>query len=174
MTALDYFVVIVVAASVALGATRGIIKGIISVISAIAGLLAAAHFYEQGAWLAGWFVERGRARDLLGFVMIFLLVMVAGSFAARGLGKRLRRGGLNWVDRFLGAGVGLVRGWLVCSALYLALTAFPVKLEAVERARFAPALLEGTRVIAYLASSEMRQQFFEGYTKIKRLWEQEA
>ena len=28
-----------------------------------------------------------------------------------------------------------MRGWLICSVIYLALTAFPVKLEAVERAR---------------------------------------
>ncbi|HET8677175.1 MAG TPA: hypothetical protein VFO63_15370, partial [Blastocatellia bacterium] len=59
-----------------------------------------------------------------------------------------------------------------CSVIYLALTAFPVKIEAVERAAFAPFLLEGTRVIAYLTSSEMRERFFEGYAMVKSVWEE--
>jgi hypothetical protein len=58
--------------------------------------------------------------------------------------------------------------------IYLALTAFPVKLEAVERAAFAPALLEGTRVIAYLTSSDLRERFLNGYEMIKGMWEQKS
>ncbi|MFY9571832.1 MAG: hypothetical protein WAV20_10575, partial [Blastocatellia bacterium] len=56
--------------------------------------------------------------------------------------------------------------------IYLALTAFPGRPEAVERATFGPALLEGTRVIAYLTSREVRQRFFNGYETVKQLWGQ--
>jgi membrane protein required for colicin V production len=83
----------------------------------------------------------------------------------------LKRSRLSWADHLLGAGFGLLRGWLVCSALYLALTAFPVKIDAVQRATFAPALLEGTRVIAYLTSRELRERFYAGYETIKRMWD---
>jgi hypothetical protein len=54
--------------------------------------------------------------------------------------------------------------------IYLALTAFPVKLEAVEQASFAPVLLEGTRVISYLTSPELREQFLKGYETIQEWW----
>ena len=62
-----------------------------------------------------------------------------------------------------------MRGWLVCSVIYLALTAFPFKPEAVERAMFGPVLLEGTRAVAYLTSSELRERFWTGYETIRQL-----
>ena len=172
MTVLDYFVVIVVVASVALGATRGIIKGIISLSSALAGLVIAAQLYPFAAGLFSSFVSTARAANLLGFVAIFLLVLVGGSLLARWLRGGLKRVRLDWLDHLLGAVFGFLRGWLICSVIYLALTAFPVKLEAVERATFAPALLEGTRVIAYLTSKDLRDRFFDGYAMIQGMWGQ--
>ena len=174
MTILDYFVLIVVIASVASGATRGILKGIISIVSAAAGLLAAAQFYEYVAILFKAFVSNKVEADILGFVAIFLFVLIAGSLLARWLRGRLKRARLTWVDRLIGASFGLVRGWLICSAVYLALTAFPVRLSAVERATFAPALLEGTRVIAYLTSPEIRAEFLRGYETIHGFWKQKT
>jgi membrane protein required for colicin V production len=174
MTVLDYFVLIVVVASVAMGATRGIIKGIISVASAFVGLVLAAQLYPYAASLFSGFVSTARAANLIGFVVVFLFVLAAGSLLARWLRGGLKRVRLDWLDHLLGAGFGLLRGWLVCSVIYLALTAFPVKLEAVERATFAPALLEGTRVIAYLTSSDLRERFFNGYAMIQGMWEQKV
>lgn len=172
MTVLDYFVVIIVVASVALGATTGIVKGIFSVLSALAGLIIAAQLYPYTARLFSGFVSTARAANLLGFIAVFLIVLVGGSLLARSLRGRLKRSRLGWLDHLLGAGFGLARGWLVCSAVYLALTAFPIKIEAVERATFAPALLEGTRVIAYLTSRDLRERFFDGYGMIQGMWGQ--
>lgn len=174
MTILDYFVLIVVIASVASGTTRGILKGIISIVSAAAGLLAAAQFYEYVAIVFKTFVSNKQWADILAFVAIFLIVLIAGSLLARWLRGRLKRARLTWVDRSVGAVFGLVRGWLICSAVYLALTAFPVRLAAVERATFAPVLLEGTRVLAYMTSAEVRQQFLRGYETIQGLWKQKT
>ena len=170
MTVLDYFVLIVVIASVASGITRGILKGIISIVSAVVGLLAAAQFYDYAAILFRSFVSTERAAAMLGFVAIFLGVLLAGSLLARWLRRGMKRVRLNWVDRVLGGFFGAVRGWLICSVIYLALTAFPVKLEAVEQASFAPVLLEGTRVISYLTSPELREQFLRGYETIQEWW----
>ena len=111
-----------------------------------------------------------REAKMLGFVAIFLGVLLAGSLLSRWLRRGMKRVRLSWVDRFLGAGFGVLRGWLICSVVYLALTAFPVKLEAVERATFAPVLLEGTRMISYLTSPELREEFLRGYEMIKELW----
>ena len=170
MTVLDYFVLIVVVASVASGATRGLIKGIISVSSAVAGLVLAAQLYPYAAGLLSGFVSTSRAANLLGFVAVFLTVLVGGSLLARWVRGGLKRARVGWADHILGAAFGLVRGWLICSVIYLALTAFPVKIEAVERATFAPALLEGTRVIAYLTSPELRERFLSGYSTVQQLW----
>ena len=130
--------------------------------------------YPYAASLFSGFVSTARAANLIGFVAVFLIVLVAGSLLARWLRGGLKRARLDWLDHVLGAVFGLVRGWLVCSVIYLALTAFPVKLEAVERAAFAPALLEGTRVIAYITSSDLRERFLNGYAMIQGMWEQKS
>ena len=173
MTVLDYFVLLVVLASVASGATKGIIRVIISVAFTVAGLVLAAYSYEYAAGVLRIFVA-ARISDLLGFVTVFVLVLIAGGFCSRWLRGRLSRRRLGWVDHTLGAVFGFLRGWLICSVIYLALTAFPGKPEAVKRAMFGPALLEGTRVVAYLTSRELRERFLNGYETIKQLWGQQS
>ncbi|HSB08052.1 MAG TPA: CvpA family protein [Blastocatellia bacterium] len=171
MTVLDYFVLLVVVASIASGATKGIIRVVVSVAFTVAGLLLAAHFYQYAASVLRLFVAAWLA-NLLGFAVVFVVVFAGGSLLSWRLRGGLKRARLGWIDHTLGAMFGFVRGWLICSVMYLALTAFPVKPAAVEQAIFAPALLEGTRIIAYLSSSELRQRFFDGYEKVKQMWEQ--
>jgi membrane protein required for colicin V production len=171
MTILDYLILIVIGASFASGAARGILKAVFSLISAIVGLIAAAYLYGYAAGLFIDLVETRRAANLAGFALIFLIAIIVGSLMSRWLRTGLRRARLDWVDHVLGAGFGLLRGWLLCSVVYLALTAFPVRIEAVEQAAFSPALLEGTRVIAAVTSSELREKFFDGYARVKKLWD---
>lgn len=171
MTLLDYFVLLVVVASVASGATKGIIRVVVSVAFTVAGLVVAAHFYVYAASVLRVFVAASLA-NLLGFVTLFVMVLAAGALLSWRLRSALKRARLGWIDHALGAVFGFVRGWLICSVFYLALTAFPAKPSAVERATFGPALLEGTRAIAYLTSEELRQKFFDGYQTVSQLWEQ--
>jgi membrane protein required for colicin V production len=169
MTVLDYFVLLVAIASVASGAIKGIIRVTFSVAFTLAGLVAAAQLYPYAASVLRIFVAAWLA-DLLGFVALFVLVLVAGSLVSRWLRGGLKRARLGWVDHALGGIFGLLRGWLICSVVYLALTAFPLKPEAVRQATFGPALLDGARVVTYLTSRELRERFFTGYETVKQRW----
>lgn len=170
MTFLDYFVLIALVASTALAATRGILKGVISLLNTGVGLIAATFLYEYAAVPFRGFVETERAAHLLGFLTVFILCLIVGGLLSRRLRGALKRARLDWVDHAFGATFGFLRGWLFCSVLYMGLTAFPVRPQAVERAAFAPFLLEGTRVIAYATSGEFRAQFLAGYEAMKELW----
>ena len=172
MNFLDYFVLTVVIISTAFGAMKGILKGILSLASMMVGFLAATYLYGYAGVIFKGFVSTERSANLLGFIFVFLLFIIAGSVLSRKLRGALKRARLDWVDHALGATFGFLRAWLFCSVLYLALTAFPVRLEAVERATFAPFLLEGTRVISYLTSPELREKFYAGYRSVKELWGQ--
>jgi hypothetical protein len=50
--------------------------------------------------------------------------------------------------------------------MYLALTAFPVRLGFVRDARTAPALAEGARVLALVTSSDLRARFLAEYRRL--------
>src|SRR5438552_17901296 len=101
MTVLDYFVLLVVVASVASGVTKGIISVIVSVAFTVAGLVLAAHSYMYVAGLFHLFVA-GWPANLLGFISVFLLVLVAGSVLSWRLSGVLKRARLGWTDHALG------------------------------------------------------------------------
>lgn len=173
MTILDYFVLLIIVASVASGATKGIIRVIVSVAFTVAGLFLAAHSYTYAAAVLR-VVATAWLANLLGFSAVFLLVLVAGFMLSRWLREGLKRAHLGWIDHALGAVFGFLRGSLICAVLCLALVAFAVSPESVERAALGPALLEGTQLIAdYLTSSEMRERFLDGYDKVKQISEEQ-
>ena len=171
MTVLDFLVLLVVSASVVSGAIKGIIRVIVSVAFTVIGLVLAAHSYMYAAAMLRVFVSAWLA-NLLGFIAVFLVVAAAGSFLSWRLRGALKQARMSWMDHAFGGVLGLVRGWLICSVVYLALTAFPLKPEAVERAYFAPVLLEGTRIIAYLTSAELRERFYDGTETVRQLWQE--
>jgi membrane protein required for colicin V production len=168
MTVFDLFVLALVGASVIAGALRGFVRGLITGAALLLGLLLAARSYETaGALLrATGLVETAAAAHAGGFLLIvggmFALGLAAGTLVRGGL-KRAR---LEWSDRLLGGAFGLLRGLLVCSVIYLALTAFPVRLSSVEEARTAPALAVGARLLAFCTSSDVRSRFINEYRRL--------
>ena len=165
MTLFDLCVLAIVGASVAAGALRGFVRALVTGVSLLVGFLVASHTYEQaGAFLRGLgAVESVEAGYAAGFLTMVGVVLALGFILGESARAGLKRAKLQWFDRVLGAGFGLVRGVAVCSVVYLALTAFPVRLEAVAQARTGPALAEGARLLALCASSELRARFLARY-----------
>ena len=163
MTIFDFIVLALVGASVVAGALRGLVRALITCAALIAGLFVAAHGYESaGAVLRGLGVAGSTAAaNAGGFLLIIALALGIGFVAGRLVGRGLRRARLQWFDRALGAAFGLVRGLAVCSIMYLALTAFPVRLDSVAEARTAPVLAEGARLLAAFTSRDVRTRFLD-------------
>lgn len=168
MTIFDLFVVAVVGASVMAGALRGFVRALLTCAALLLGLILAARGYETaGALLSGvGLVETSAAAHAVGFLLIVGVVLVVGFVAGTLFKGGLRRARLEWFDRILGAAFGLVRGVAVCSIVYLALTAFPVRLSSVADARTAPLLNVGARVLAACTSADVRARFFDGYQRL--------
>jgi len=165
MTVFDLFVLAIVGASVASGALRGFVRALIASVGLALGFFVASHTYEQaGAFVKGFgLVESNEAAHAAGFLLMVGVVLVAGFVLGQTARAGLRRAKLEWFDRALGAGFGFVRGAAVCSVVYLALTAFPVRIRAVERAQTGPALAEGARLLAFCTSDDMRARFLAQY-----------
>lgn len=165
MTFFDLFVLAIVGASVASGALRGFVRALIASVGLAVGFFIASHTYEQaGAFLRGFgAVESVEAGYAAGFLLMVGIVLAVGFILGQSARAGLKRAKLQWFDRALGAGFGLVRGVAVSSIVYLALTAFPVRIEAVARARTGPALAEGARLLALCTSDEVRARFLAQY-----------
>lgn len=166
MTFFDFIVLALIAASVVAGALRGIVKALLTLAALIIGLLIAARGYGvAGAMLSGLrIVESTEAANAGGFLLIMIIALTGGFLAGHFISGGLRRVSLQWFDRVLGGAFGLLRGLVVCSILYLTLTAFPVHIQAVTEARTAPVLAAGARVLAAFTSKEIRARFYKEYT----------
>ncbi|HST52720.1 MAG TPA: CvpA family protein [Pyrinomonadaceae bacterium] len=168
MTVFDLFVLAIVGASVAAGALRGFVRALIASVGLVVGFLFASRFYEPAGSLLRslGFVESAEAAHAGGFLLVTGIILVAGFVLGEFARAGLRHARLDWLDRVLGAGFGLVRGVAVCSVIYLALTAFPVRLESVARARTAPALAQGARLLALCTSDDVRARFLAQYHRV--------
>jgi membrane protein required for colicin V production len=163
MTVFDFIVLALVGASVVAGALRGVVRALITGAALVIGLFVAAHGYESaGGVLRGMGIaESAAAANAGGFLAIMCAALGVGFVAGRLVSGGMRRAHLEWFDRALGAAFGLIRGLAVCSIMYLALTAFPVRLDSVAEARTAPILAEGARLLAVFTSQEMRARFLD-------------
>ena len=141
MTALDWCVIAVMALSTLLAFFRGFTREFIALVTWIVGVAAAIVFSPT---VASWLPDFGlndAVRYIVAFASILVAALLAGALVAWPLGSVIRKSGLGFVDRFLGAIFGVARGALlvVGFALVAGLTSLP-RLDWWQNAALAPAL----------------------------------
>ncbi|MEO8675511.1 MAG: CvpA family protein [Casimicrobiaceae bacterium] len=123
----DLAVVAVIVLSTIFAFFRGVVRELIATVAWIVGLVAALAYADRVATLFAGFDIAPVVRHMLAFVLILLVVLAAGALAAWLLKSIIHGVGLGFVDRFLGAVFGVLRGALlaVIFALFAGLTTLP-------------------------------------------------
>lgn len=110
---LDWVILLVLLASVLIGLWRGFIYELLSLANWVqAGLLGSwlgghvTHWLGLGSWTP-------QARQVLGFVVVFVLALLLGGWLASLIKGWVARSGLRAADRALGGLFGVLRGALV-------------------------------------------------------------
>lgn len=110
MSAVDWVLLVVLVASVAIGAWRGLVFEVLSVAGWIAAFVAAQWLAPQvGVWLP-MEAAAEQMRYVAGFALVFVLAVFAAGFLAWLVKKMVEAVGLRPIDRMLGAMFGIVRG----------------------------------------------------------------
>lgn len=124
MVALDWIFLAVLAASLLIGAWRGLVYEVLSL-----GTWVVAFFLAQGfaSMAAQWLPMAGATETIqyaAGFVVVFILVMFAGSLLTWLISRLFRVAGLRPADRVLGAAFGVLRGvvLLLAAAVLVGMT----------------------------------------------------
>jgi membrane protein required for colicin V production len=127
MAALDWVFVAVLAASFLLGAWRGLVYEVLSVMSWIAAFIVAQLFAPNVAALLPMGGSAQAVRYAAAFVLVFIAVVFAGALLAWLTKKMVEAVGLRPVDRALGAVFGLLRGAVMLLALAVVINMTPLK-----------------------------------------------
>jgi membrane protein required for colicin V production len=127
MAALDWVFIAVLAVSFLVGAWRGLVYEVLSVISWVAAFIVAQWLAPEAA---GWLpVDRApeAGRYAMGFVVVFIAVVFAGALLAWLTKKLVEAVGLRPVDRTLGAAFGLLRGAILLMAVAIVVNMSPAR-----------------------------------------------
>jgi membrane protein required for colicin V production len=127
MTAFDWIVILILAASVILGLLRGLVAEIFSLASWIVAFIAAKFGASAVASLLPMDVESEGMRNIVGFVVVFLAAMIIVMLLGRLVKGAVGAVGLGGADRAVGGVFGLLRGVVILLGLTLVagLTALP-------------------------------------------------
>ncbi len=127
MVAMDWFFAGVLVVSMLVGAWRGLVFEVISVVSWIAAFVLAQWFAPAVAHWLPISSANEALRYGLGFVIVFVGTIFAGSLIAFVVKKLLAAVGLSPADRMLGAAFGAVRGVVILLALTVMVGMTPFK-----------------------------------------------
>jgi membrane protein required for colicin V production len=113
-----------------------------------------------------------RMADVLGFLIIFLGIVLLGALIGALLSRLFRWIGLSWFNHLLGGIAGFLRGALIIAALVDILVAYspsPTP-EFLENSRILPYASEVSWWLADLAPRELKDAFTEQMDNLKQLW----
>ncbi len=117
MTSLDWILMAIGVLSAFWGLLRGLVREVLSVVGWVASFWLGQKYATQvGAWLP-WTADHDGLRQLAGFVVVFLSVLVLSTLLGLILKKLTSVVGLGPLDRLLGALFGALRGVLLLLTL---------------------------------------------------------
>lgn len=119
MTVFDYVFLAVLGLSAAVGLWRGLVSEIMALVAWLAALFAAWRYADEAADLLGSVIAEPAWRQIAGFALIFVVVLLLAAFLRFLLRELLRAAGLGATDRFFGALFGLARGLVISLAVVL-------------------------------------------------------
>jgi len=172
LNGIDLLLVIVIAASVATGFAAGFARVGVGVVAMLVGLFCGFWFYGiVGAYVLDY-VSSHAIANLIGFFVIFFGVLTLGAIVGLILAKFFKWVGLSWLDRLLGGGFGLVRGFVIAAGMMTVLLAFapsPPPRSVVD-SKLMPYVINVSGVFAALTPHEIKDAFYATRDKVKTVW----
>ena len=174
MNLLDVIVAVVLIVSIVLAFRKGFVKELLGLGSLVVGFLLGAWFYRSAAEPFKGVVKSENIALFLGFSVVFLGTLLVGVLVIWVAQRLLKFAKIQWFDQLLGAAFGFIRGWVLGSIFFLALTSFNLQSDRVKSSQLAPYFLPGARVIAVLVPYDLKARFLVGYGAVEKWWREHS
>lgn len=121
MTIFDYAVLVIIGLSIILSVMRGLVAEVLSIAGWVAAFFVAKSYTSEILPMMPLDIPTESLRVLAAFLVLFLATLLVATLLAIALSAILKKIGLGWLNRLLGALFGIVRGLLiVCIIVFLA------------------------------------------------------
>jgi membrane protein required for colicin V production len=162
MSGADWIILVVILVSVAQAASSGFFQEAFGIAGLVFGYLLAAWQYHRLAERFAPYVNSPWLGEIIGFLVIFLAVMILAGIAGRIARWIMREAGLSFFDRFLGGVLGLLRGCLIVAVVLVSMAAFTPTSRYLAGSEWAPYFLVVGRAAIWVAPSDLRGRFYQG------------
>ena len=126
MTWVDAVIVVAFIAFLITAFQSGLVREVIGLASIIGGLIIAGLFYDDVRDSLFTSIDNETAASAVSFLVIFLAIGVAGTLLAMVVNPMIHFFQLGMADQFLGAGFGLVKGYIVIVSVLVLLVTYPI------------------------------------------------
>ncbi len=164
---IDWIIVMILALSVIGAARNGFFIEAFSLAGVVLGLLIASWNFQK---LAPWIlhaIHTQAVADVIAFLAIALLIMVAAGLVGRALHWSARSIGLGWLDRLAGAVFGLLKGCVLVTLGVMALAAFIPRNGWLAHSQLAPYFLSAAHTTTAVTPVELGERIRDGVQIIR-------
>ena len=174
MNGLDYVILAVIGLGAIFGSGRGILRIASSLIALIAAVYLAALYYQAaGGYLTRAFSMRPGAGAVLGYIVIFLTVMVIVAWGGAKLAELVRAVHMSWADRLGGAFVGAALGALLAGLIVVVATVtLPADTPVLRQSQLAPRVLDYSHNLADFIPAQIRDAYYYREAQLITYWNQ--
>ena len=168
MSGADWVILAVLLLSVFHAASSGFFQEAFAIAGLVCGYLLAAWQYHRVAEHFAPYLKSMWLGEIIGYLAIFLGVMILAGVAGRIARWMVKEVGLSAFDRVLGGALGLVRGGLTVAIVLLGMTAFTPTSQWLEGSQLAPYFVVVGRAAVWVAPSELRSKFHQGLDLLRQ------
>jgi membrane protein required for colicin V production len=166
MNWLDIVLVVIMVVTAIIGIFKGLVKQVVGLAAFVAGLVLASLYYEQTAGLFNRVTENVLLRNFLGFLVIFVVVLVAGAILGHLISKTMK-GPLAIVNRLFGGAFGLLKAVLICGLLVFGLVSLEFAKPVVQTSVVAPVCINVTNAAIKLIPQNLWDRIYASYKEIR-------
>lgn len=173
MNWVDIIIVIILALGLGKGLANGFVRGIFGIAALVLGIVVAAGNYEQVTEVLFSRLQIGsQGQAILGFLLVFVIVMILVTVVGRIIAKALKLASLGWMDRLAGGILGLVMSCVFTGVLLLLVVMAGMQSNTgVARSVVAPTVIGVMDTIVVYAPDVAREMIDEHYVKLRLEWE---
>ena len=153
------------------GIYRGLIKEGLSLIGVIVGFCAGSHYYAEISELLSYYISRDIHPRIIGFLSVFLSIVIITHILIPTINYILALNFTRIIDRSLGGGVGISKGFLVSCIMLIIFSAFlPKDTPIIADSRISCHLTRISEKIILVSPKKMKHEFTEKIEAYKKKW----
>jgi len=158
VTIFDYLVIFVLVTSVIIGVVSGLVKEVLSVLAWVIAFVVANAYAAALAHMLPEVIPGDVLRLIIAFIALFIGARILMGLLSLALDALLDAGGLDFVDRALGAVFGVARGLVIVLAAVIlsGMTSLP-KQDFWRHAVLSPYAEQGARMVKQYLPAAMAQ-----------------